>query len=158
MALIVDGVLALTKSVPQLDGTIARSGHDLTVISRECDRQHILGVSYETSGGVSSVKIPETKGVIPGGRKCKLAIEGKHDVRYEMTVSSKRLLRVAIGQSLIDFSVEIPHDDGFVAGSGEDDVSGSVLIGGVDGCGNGGDPSRMPSKISSQCQTFSHDG
>lgn len=37
VAIFLDGVLAFSQSVPQLDGLVARSRHDLTVIGRESD-------------------------------------------------------------------------------------------------------------------------
>lgn len=42
VAILLDGELALGQSVPQLDGLVPRARHDLTVISREGNRQHIL--------------------------------------------------------------------------------------------------------------------
>ena len=49
-----DGVLALSKSVPQLDALVARSGDDLTVVSGEGHGEHILGVRSETTGGLTT--------------------------------------------------------------------------------------------------------
>lgn len=37
-----DGVLALGKGVPQLDGLVSAAGHDLTVVSREGNTQNVL--------------------------------------------------------------------------------------------------------------------
>lgn len=42
VTIFLNGVLAFGQSVPQLDGLIARSWHDLTVISWESDRENIL--------------------------------------------------------------------------------------------------------------------
>lgn len=46
-----DGVLANSKSVPQLDGLVAGARHNLTVVSREGHAQNILGVSNKLAGG-----------------------------------------------------------------------------------------------------------
>ncbi len=46
-----DGVLALGKSVPQLDGAVAGGRHDLTVVSREGNAQDITSVSDEAASG-----------------------------------------------------------------------------------------------------------
>lgn len=42
VAILLDGKLALSQSVPQLDGLVPRARHDLTVISREGNRENIL--------------------------------------------------------------------------------------------------------------------
>lgn len=42
VTLILDRVLALGQGVPQLDGLVPRSGHDLTVVNGEGDRQNVL--------------------------------------------------------------------------------------------------------------------
>lgn len=42
VAILLDGVLAFGQSVPQLDGLVTRSGHDLTVVHGESNRQDIL--------------------------------------------------------------------------------------------------------------------
>ena len=47
----VHGVLALGKSVPQLNSLIPRSGHDLTVVSRKSNGKDILGVRPELTSG-----------------------------------------------------------------------------------------------------------
>ena len=52
-----NGVLALSKSVPQLDGLVAGSRDDLSVVSREGDRENVLGVGNELAGAYSSRKI-----------------------------------------------------------------------------------------------------
>jgi hypothetical protein len=44
VALLLDGILALGKSVPQLDGPVPGARNNLSVISRECNRHDILGV------------------------------------------------------------------------------------------------------------------
>lgn len=45
-----DGVFADTQCVPQLDGLVPGARHNLAVISREGDTQHILGVSNKAAG------------------------------------------------------------------------------------------------------------
>mmetsp|Transcript_28662 Transcript_28662/g.34818 ORF Transcript_28662/g.34818 Transcript_28662/m.34818 type:complete len:265 (+) Transcript_28662:31-825(+) len=63
--LLLNGVLALAEGVPQLDGLITRSRHDLTVVHGESDGQDILGVTDEATGGGTSAQVPQTKGTIP---------------------------------------------------------------------------------------------
>ena len=49
-----DGVLADTQGVPQLDGLVARTRHNLSVISGEGNAQNILGVADKATGGESA--------------------------------------------------------------------------------------------------------
>lgn len=42
VTIFLDGVLALSQSVPQLDGLVARAGDDLTVVNGEGDRKNVL--------------------------------------------------------------------------------------------------------------------
>lgn len=39
---ILDGVFAFSQSVPQFDGFVTGTGHDLTIVNAESDRQNIL--------------------------------------------------------------------------------------------------------------------
>ena len=50
-----DGVLALAEGVPQLDGLVARSRHDLSVVGREGNAQHVLLVIVELARGLAPV-------------------------------------------------------------------------------------------------------
>jgi hypothetical protein len=50
-----DVVLTLTEGVPELDRLITRTGNNLTVVSRERDRQDIVSVTNETTSGSTVV-------------------------------------------------------------------------------------------------------
>jgi len=65
VSVLLDGVLALGKSVPKLDGLIPGSGHDLSVVSREGDRHDVLGVVLEPSGALSGLQVPQSEGLVP---------------------------------------------------------------------------------------------
>jgi len=65
VSLIFNGVLALSKSVPELNSFVSRSRNDLSVVSREGNAQHILSVSDKTSGGSAKVQVPEAKSTVP---------------------------------------------------------------------------------------------
>lgn len=58
------GVLALTENVPQLDGLVAGSRDNLTVVRGESNREHILGVANKAAGGGAGVDIPQTEHAI----------------------------------------------------------------------------------------------
>jgi len=65
VALLVDGVLALSESVPELDGLVSRSRNDLSVVRRESNAQNVLGVSNESSSSLSRIEIPQSEGSVP---------------------------------------------------------------------------------------------
>ena len=67
VALVGDGELAVTEGVPQLDGAVARTGDDLSVVGGERDGQDIVGVANKSTGGGASGELPQTKGLVPRG-------------------------------------------------------------------------------------------
>ena len=69
VALVGDGVLAVTEGVPQLDGAVAGSGNDLAVVGREGDGQNVVGVADEAAGGLTGGELPQTESLVPGGGK-----------------------------------------------------------------------------------------
>jgi len=48
-----DCVLAITESVPQLYGSIARAGDDLAIIRRETNREDVVFVTDKSAGGLT---------------------------------------------------------------------------------------------------------
>jgi len=67
VALIGDGVLAVTEGVPQLDGAVARAGDDLAVVGGEGDGQDVVGVADEAAGGDTGGELPEAESLVPRG-------------------------------------------------------------------------------------------
>jgi len=65
VALILNGVLADTEGVPQLDGLITRTGDNLAVVSGESDGQDILGVAIELTVAYPGFDVPKAEGSIP---------------------------------------------------------------------------------------------
>lgn len=145
---IVDGELALTKSVPQLDGLVTGSRDNLSVISRESNAENILGVSNEPTCGGSGGNIPKAEGVIPGSRECELSVRGNHDVLDEVVVSVKGTLGEATALSVLLLAVELPDNDSLVTRSRNDHV------GFASSSGDGGNPSRMTLKTTAQDNSF----
>lgn len=76
VSLLGDGELAITESVPELDGAVAGTGDDLSVVGRKGDGENIIGVSNEASGGGSGREFPETESLIPGSRESVCAVGG----------------------------------------------------------------------------------
>lgn len=65
MAILLNVELALAERVPELDGAVTRTRHDLTVVSRERDGEDVRGVTNESAGGQAGVEVPETEGLVP---------------------------------------------------------------------------------------------
>jgi hypothetical protein len=151
----IDGVLALSKSVPKLDSLITSSRDDLTVVYRESNRENILGVSNETTSGLSRVDLPKTKGSIPGSRKAELSIGRDDNIGNEVVVSTKSTESISVSVRLSIFGDgclmgESPYHDGLVTRRGENNVG--VLWGGS----NAGYPVTVPCKGSAESHTFRH--
>ena len=75
VTLLLDVKLALSQSVPELDGLVPRGRDDLPVVGRERDREDVVGVSDESTGGRSGVEVPESESVVPRRREGELACE-----------------------------------------------------------------------------------
>ena len=78
VALVGDGELAVTEGVPQLDGAVTGTGDDLTVVGGERGGQNVVGVADESAGGVASGELPQTEGLVPGGRQSVSTVGGDH--------------------------------------------------------------------------------
>lgn len=76
VALVGDGELAVTEGVPELDGTVARSGNDLSVIGGERDGENVVGVADESSRGRTGSQLPESEGLVPRSREGVGAVRG----------------------------------------------------------------------------------
>ena len=51
-----NSVLAHSQCVPQFDGLVSRSRHNLSVVGRKGDTQYIIAVTSKLTGGLSTVK------------------------------------------------------------------------------------------------------
>jgi len=96
MTVLSQGVLQVTKRVPQVDGLVARAGDDLTVVGGEGDAQHVLGVADETTGGVSGVEVPQTESTIPRTRQSELTIRGDGNILDKVRVTSQTLVCITV--------------------------------------------------------------
>jgi hypothetical protein len=65
VTLLLDIKLALSQSVPKLDGLVPGGRDDLPVVGRERDREDVVGVTDESTGGRSRVEVPQSEGVVP---------------------------------------------------------------------------------------------
>eukprot|EP00976_Prorocentrum_cordatum_P033770 687344-Prorocentrum_minimum.AAC.2 len=145
--LLLDGVLALAESVPQLNGLVARAGHDLTVVHGEGHGQNVLAVADEAAGGGTGVQIPQAQGTVPGAGQGELAIGGDNHILDEMAVTAKSTTGVAVGLLVAG---QRPHDHGLVAGRRQDHVRV------VQRAGDGGHPVLMTLQGTAEGESLSH--
>lgn len=71
---VLNGVLALAESVPQLDRPVTRGRDDLAIVDREGDGENILRMSDESTGGDSGGEVPEAELAVPGAGERELAV------------------------------------------------------------------------------------
>jgi hypothetical protein len=147
VALIGDGVLAVTEGVPELDGSVTRTGNNLAVVGREADREDVVGVADESSSGGTSSKLPETQSLVPRGRQSVGTVRRDNTVGDDVRVAVERSLGVAV---LGLIAGEVPDDQGLVSGSRQEHVG--VLHGGS----QASDPAIVALEGSLQDQLFGH--
>jgi len=111
MSFLLNRVFANSKSVPQLDGAVARSGNDLSVVGGESDAEDVFGVSDKSSRRRSHSQIPQTKRGVPGAGQSELSVRGQNDVRHEVTVALESLVRNTVVGVVFG---QFPDDDGLV--------------------------------------------
>ena len=69
MALVSDGVLAVTEGVPELDAAVAGAGDNLAVVGGEGDGKDVVGVADEAAGRGTGSELPETQSLVPRRRQ-----------------------------------------------------------------------------------------
>ena len=149
VAVLLDGELADTDGVPELDGSVPSGGEDLTVVGREGDGENVLGVADESSDGVAAGEVPKSEGGVPGAGKSVLSVGADLDVRDEVGVT----LHSALGDTVRAFLAgQVPHDDGLVSGRGEEHVREDW------GGGNLGNPAVVALEGTLEGHLLSHDG
>lgn len=65
MAIFLNGVLALSKGVPKLNGLIATATNNLTIVGGERYGEHVLRVVFESAGRLADIQIPQAQGLVP---------------------------------------------------------------------------------------------
>lgn len=119
MWVLVNGELADTVDVPDLDGLVNGSRGNLSVVWGEGNGEDVLGVTDEGLSGGGGLQVPESDGTIPGGREAESGVLGEIDIRDEMGVSSHDLS--GLSPLLLDISVtglvEVPDNERSISGS-----------------------------------------
>ena len=150
VALVGDGELAVTEGVPQLDGAVARTRDDLTVVGGEGDGQDVVGVADEAAGGGAGGELPEPQGLVPRGRQSVSTVRGDnlpipsafkspicpyfgpsgccclgtYTVGDDVGVTVQRSLGVTV---LGLVTGEVPDDQGLVTRTGQEHVGAIAL-------------------------------
>jgi len=138
VTIIGDGVLEVTKGVPQVDGAVARSGHDLTVVNREGNRQNILGVTNKAASSLTSVEVPQTEGSIPRTSQSKLTITGDGNILDDVRVASQTALGLTV---FLGIGGQLPADHSAITRRRKDTVLNFPRS------SDGGDPATMANKF-----------
>merc|ERR1739848_371669 len=92
VTLLLDGVFALSQSIPQLDGLVSGSTDNLPVIGRKSNAQNIVAVIFKTPGGTSSGQIPQSQVLVPRSGQGKVSIRREDNIRNKVSVSMETLL------------------------------------------------------------------
>jgi len=111
--------LELAQSVPELDGLVSAGGDDLSVVGGEGNGEYVVLVSGESGGGDTSLKIPESEGLVPGSGDSELTARADDDIGDEVVVALQSLHWVTVH---ITVSVEVPDDEGLVSGGGDEHI------------------------------------
>lgn len=119
MSLVGDGVLAVTEGVPQLDGAVTRTGHDLAVVGREGHGQNVVVVSNEAASRLAAGQLPQAESLVPRGGEGVGAVGGDDTVGHNVRVAVKRSLRVAVAGLVAG---QVPDDEGLVTRAGQEHV------------------------------------
>jgi len=101
VSLLGDCELAVTKSVPQLDATVAGSGDNLSVVGREGNGEDIVGVANKSAGGGTGGKLPEAESLVPGSRESIGTIGGDNNVRNDVRMAVEGSFGVAVTPMLL---------------------------------------------------------
>jgi hypothetical protein len=165
VALVGDGVLAVTKGVPQLDGAVTGAGDDLTVVGGEADGQDVVVVANETAGGLAGGKFPEAEGLVPGGGQSVGTVGGDHTVGDNVRVTVEGAFGVAV-RGLI--TGQVPDDEGLVTRTRQEHVGAEPLLVHapwimyccklllLEGGGQGSDPAGVALKGAAEDELLSH--
>jgi hypothetical protein len=165
VALVGDGVLAVTEGVPQLDGAVTGTGDDLTVVGREADGKDVVVVADETAGGLAGGKLPEAEGLVPGRGQSVGTVGGDHTVGDDVRVTVEGAFGVSVGGLITG---KVPDDEGLVTRTGQEHVGAGPLLAYardildycklllLEGGSEGGDPAGVALKGAAEDELLSH--
>ncbi|RAL41491.1 hypothetical protein DM860_010285 [Cuscuta australis] len=142
---VLNSVLALAESVPQLNCLVPGRGNNLTIIDGKRHGKDVLSVADEPTRSGSRLEVPETELSVPRTGESELAVGRENNVLDEVRMSGE----AAMGD--VDLRAvfrETPVDQRFVTGSGDDDV------GVIHRSSDGRDPIGVGLHGSAEAETF----
>jgi len=148
VSLIGDGELAVTESVPELDGLVSGTRDNLPVIGGERDREDVTSVSNKSSGGYTSGEFPQSEGLVPRSRESVGTVRGDNTVRDNVSVTVERPLWDTV---VLLITGEVPDNQRLVTRTRQKHIW--VLEGGS----KTGDPSTVTLQSSAQDHVFPHE-
>jgi len=123
LALSFESCLSLSKGVPVKNGLIAGTTDDMSIVTRHSTAEHVTGVSDKPMGGLTSVKIPQTHGVVPTGGQGEVVITGQAHLLDEVAMAGEHTARDCLhmcdNASLLGIDVQVPDKKRFITGDGD---------------------------------------
>jgi hypothetical protein len=114
VSLVSDSELAVTKSVPELNCSVAGSRNNLSVIGREGNRENVVGVSNKSAGGGTGGELPEAEGLVPRSRESVGTVRGDDAVGNNVGMAVERSFWVSV-RGLV--AGQVPDDQRLIARS-----------------------------------------
>jgi len=149
VSVFVNGMLAFSLNVPDLDLVVASSGKDLSVIGGEGNGEDISGVTAKLDLGLSGSEVPKTDGTVPRGGEAMEAVTGEADLVDEVRVTGEHTggsTPLSVLLVVVVLVIEVPLDEGLIARSRDEELNLlSVSLFFTDG--EGGNPTSMSFKV-----------
>jgi len=142
-----EGVLALTKSVPKTNGLVTGSRDDLTVVLGKGNGVNVGSVAVEDADGRTGGEVPQTEGLVPRTGEGKLTIGGDDDIGDGARVTSHSASGVT---GLLIIRGQDKSHDGLVTGTGDQQVRLSI------GGGQRGNPASVSLEGTAMFESFGH--
>jgi len=123
VSVLVNGVLALSLDVPDLNLVVATSSKDLSVVGRKSNGEHISGVSNKLADSLASGNVPEADSAVPGGREAEATVTSQADLVHKVRVAGEQLLGLSPLDVLLvgGLVMKLPLDEGLIARAGEEE-------------------------------------
>lgn len=151
VSVFLNGELALSNGVPDLESLVSTSRGDLSVVWRHVDGEDISGVADKSLGGLTLLQVPESESSVPGSREAVSSLSGKADFLDEVGVSLEDLswlspFLVLVGLVLL---FNVPNHERLVSGSRDQELL-CLSVNDVLSDLHGGNPSTVTLKVSSE--------
>lgn len=150
VSVFLNGELALTNSVPDLESLVSSSRGNLSVVWREVDGKNVSSVADKSLGGFSLLQVPKSESSVPGGRESVSSFSGKADFFNKVRVSLEDLSWLSPFLVLIGLILffNVPDHQRFVSRSRDQELFGLSVLNCFSNF-HGGNPSTVTLKESS---------